>query len=157
MKIKGIRAITVAAVVGFAACETVSAADSPELGWISGMWCQHSPDELIEEFWLAPRGGELVGLSRTTKGEKTISFEFARIAMVDGVPNYLAQPGGRAPTAFKRSLGGENWIRFENAAHDFPKRIEYRRIGDELHAEISGPGSGDEPMRIEFKYSRCAS
>ncbi len=135
-----------------AGAQTVS---SPGPGWMAGTWCQQDADELVEEFWFAPRGGEMQGLSRTTKGEKTVSFEFARIATMDGVLAYIVQPGGKPPTIFKRSMGGDDWLRFENAAHDFPNRIEYRRVGEELHAEISGPGEGGEIMRIGFKYQAC--
>lgn len=131
-----------------------AAAPAPDLGWLAGHWCGGG-GETIEESWLAPRSGELLGLSRTMRGERVVAFEFLRIAAVDGVPTYLAQPGGRPPTAFALSAGGDNWVRFENPAHDFPQRIEYRRSGDTLHAEIAGPGDGGKETVIGFDYRRC--
>ena len=84
-----------------------------------------------------------------------VSFEFLRIAEIDGVPTYHAQPGGRAPTAFKRSDGGAQWVRFENPAHDFPQRIEYRRDGDLLNAVISGPGKDGKTQQVPYALKRC--
>ena len=130
-------------------------AATPTLDWLAGHWCGGDAGERVEESWLAPRGGELLGLGRTIKGERMVAFEFLRITLVDGVPTYLAQPDGRAATAFARSAGGESWVRFENKAHDFPQRIEYRRTGDTLRAEIAGPGEDGKEMVIGFDYGRC--
>lgn len=126
-----------------------------DLGWLSGHWCGGDDGETIEESWLPPRGGYTLGVSRTMRGEKRTAFEFLRIEPVDGVPTYVAQPGGQAPTRFKRSAGGEQWVRFENPEHDFPQRIEYRRSGDQLVASISGPGDGGKEMTIPFELRRC--
>lgn len=133
-----------------------AAAAPPDLDWLSGRWCGGEAGLSIEETWLAPRGGELLGLSRTMKGERMVAFEFLRIVTVDGTPTYLAQPGGRAPTAFARSASGHDWVRFENLSHDFPQRIEYRRISDGLLAEISGPGDDGKTQRIRYDYRPCA-
>jgi ketosteroid isomerase-like protein len=87
----------------------------------------------------------------------TTGFEYFRITEIDGELSYVAQPGGREPTRFKRVAGGENWARFENPAHDFPQGIEYRRKGEELHASVSGPGEGAEDKVIRFAYVPCDS
>lgn len=146
---------TVRTVPATDAVATTPQAPAPELAWLAGDWCGDEAGELIEESWLAPRGGELLGLSRTTREGQVVAFEFLRIAVVKGVPTYLAQPGGRAPTAFTRSDSGEQWMRFENPAHDFPQRIEYRRTGDTLRAEIAGPGVGGRETVIGYDYRRC--
>lgn len=124
------------------------------LDWLSGRWCTTQGEERIEEIWLAPHGNTLLGLSRTMNAERTVAFEYLRI-VDDGVLQYIAQPGGRPPTAFRLSAGGEQWLRFENPAHDFPQRIEYRRDGDNLHAEIAGPGENGETLAISFDYRPC--
>ncbi len=138
---------------------SAAAADRPtpgdDLHWLAGDWCGGSGAEGIEESWLPWRGGGSVGVSRTMRGDRLIGFEFLRIAVEDGVPTYIAQPGGRAPTRFRRTDGGETWVRFENPAHDFPQRIEYRRDGDRLVASISGPGEGGKAMTIPFEFRRC--
>jgi hypothetical protein len=133
------------------------AAQAAPLDWIQGDWCGGSDNERIEEHWLPAHGGLRLGLGRTLRGPRTSSFEFLRIEVVDGIATYIAQPGGAPPAAFKRTAGGENWVRFENAQHDFPKRVEYRRSGDALHAEIVGPGEGGKEIVIPFDYTVCHS
>jgi hypothetical protein len=126
-----------------------------DLAWIAGDWCGGEAGEHLRETWAVPLDGEAIGMSRSEKAGRQRSFEFMRISRVDGVLTYLAQPGGAAPTAFKRGAGGAGWIRFENSGHDFPQRIEYRRDGEGLTAEISGPGAGGSEERIAYRYQRC--
>jgi hypothetical protein len=129
----------------------------PDFGWLSGHWCGGSADELIEEHWLASGGDLMLGLGRTLKAGKTVSFEFLRISHAGGITNYLAQPQGAAPTAFRLTDAGADWARFENPRHDFPRRVEYRRTTDGLHAEVAGPGQGGEELVIRFDYRPCES
>jgi hypothetical protein len=128
-----------------------------ELAWMSGHWCGGSDEEEVEEYWMPPHGGVLLGLARTMKGERTTEFEFLRIARVDGLPTFIAQPNGVPPTSFRRTAGGADWIRFENPDHDFPKRVEYRRRGTGLHAEVSGPGRDGKEFVIRYDYAPCAA
>lgn len=138
-----------------AACAGAAEPETGGLGWMSGHWCGGNGESRIDETWLPEHAGRLYGLSRTTRGARGDEFEYLRIDRIDGVATYLAQPGGRAATAFPRTAGGAQWVRFENPAHDFPKRIEYRRDGDRLHAEIAGPGRDGAETVIPFEYRRC--
>jgi len=130
--------------------------DPDELSWMSGRWCTTGGEQEIEEHWLPHRGDMLLGVNRTLKGRRTISFEFLRIVLVEGQVSYVAQPGGQPPTSFARTDGGVNWVRFENRAHDFPQRIEYRREGEALHAEIAGPGKAGRERVVAFEFLACA-
>jgi len=132
-----------------------SAAANPSLDWIAGHWCADLGVDTVEELWLPPHGGVAVGLGRTRTSDRTTGFEYFRIVDLDGAQSYIAQPGGRPPTSFTRTAGGERWIRFENPDHDFPQRIEYRREGDALHAKVAGPGENGEDAVISFDYSPC--
>ena len=125
--------------------------------WMAGRWCTTSPNDRSEEVWLAPAGGLMVGMSRTVSVARSrTQFEFLRIEMRDGVPSYLAQPQGRPAVEFRQVQGSEGSVRFENLTHDFPKRIEYRKNGDALHAEISGPGKDGRELAIVYTYASCA-
>jgi hypothetical protein len=126
-----------------------------QLDWISGHWCSSSNGEKIEEIWLPAHGGVMLGMSRTQDGDRTSGFEYMRIVMVDQRPGFVAQPGGRPPVNFLRTDGDRNWVRFENPEHDFPKRIEYRRQGDTLHAMIAGPGKDGMEFEISFEFVPC--
>jgi hypothetical protein len=146
--------------LGLAAAASLSvaapaSAPPADLDWLVGHWCADRDGSFIEEHWLSPRGDLLLGLSRTVQGTKTASFEYLRIEWHDGVPSYVAQPQGNPPVAFKWTAGGANWARFENPAHDFPRRVEYRRTAKGLYAEIAGPGEGGKEMVIPFDYLAC--
>src|SRR3712207_625354 len=115
-------------------------ATAPDLGWIAGDWVSCSPTAIIEERWLGPARGGLVGvnLTRTARGR---SFEFLRVDQGAKGFAYIASPGGRSPpTEFTLVEARPGYARFENPEHDFPKRVVYRRDGEALHAEVSGEG-----------------
>jgi len=151
------RTVTVIAVLLFPLGFPGAAAANPPLDWIAGHWCADLGEDTVEELWLPPHGGVIVGLGRTRTSDRTTGFEYLRILDIDGTQSYVAQPGGRPPTAFRRTAGAGHWVRFENPDHDFPQRIEYRRDGDILHAEVTGSGEGGKAMVIAFDYVRCES
>jgi hypothetical protein len=130
------------------------------LHWLSGHWCMQRADELIEELWLAPSGGLLIGMGRTVKQGEARAFEYLRIERRQGAVTFLAQPNGTPPTPFRLTASGTDWARFENPIHDFPRRVEYRRTANGLSARISGPGGfgadgqGAETS-IDFDYLPC--
>ena len=110
-----------------------------ELAWISGRWENVSANgRWTEESWSPPRGGVMLGHSRSGTGEALREFEFLRLqAGEDGVPAYLAQPGGRPAVAFRLAAHDATSATFENPQHDFPQRIRYVRTGDTMVATIS--------------------
>jgi hypothetical protein len=110
-----------------------------DLGWMSGHWDTVSANgEWTEESWAPRRGGLMLGYSRSGAGARLREFEFLRIeAGEDGVPAYLAQPGGQPAVAFRLTAHGAGSATFDNPAHDFPQRIVYRRTGDVMVATIS--------------------
>jgi hypothetical protein len=123
--------------------------------WLSGHWCSERGGELLEELWLPPNGDLALGVGRTIRNGRTTSHEFLRIHTRDGATSLTALPDGQPPTAFGLTASGVDWARFENPEHDFPKRIEYRRVTSGLHAEIAGPGKDGKETVIPFEFHRC--
>ena len=70
-----------------------------DLSWMAGYWLDCSGGREASETWTDPRGGVLVGATATLRNGR-LGFGYARIAPVDGVLSYVAQPGGAPPTAF---------------------------------------------------------
>jgi hypothetical protein len=64
-----------------------------------------------------------VGMGVTTIPGKPTEFEFLRIENRNGVPTYVARPGGKPPTPFASSSATADAVTFANPQHDFPKRI----------------------------------
>jgi hypothetical protein len=125
-----------------------------DISWMSGDW-QTEPGgkRQIEEHWTTVSGGSMLGIGRTVAGEKTIEFEYLRIEQrADGI-YYVAHPQARCPgTDFKLTRASATEAVFENPQHDFPKRIIYRKTGDDsLTASIDG---GEGTKAISFAYHR---
>ncbi len=109
------------------------------LGWLAGTWVAERDGRWTEEHWIAPRGGVMLGVNRSGGPTGTARFEFLRLQADEGGVTYWAMPGGKTAVAFRlASLTGQHAV-FENPAHDYPTRIEYRRDADHLDATISGP------------------
>ena len=122
-----------------------------ELGWLAGDWASEDGERWTEESWAPPRGGMMIGHSRSGRGEQLRDFEFIRIAPgTDGTLAYIAMPQGGAPVAFALVRHDGSSATFENSAHDYPQRIAYARSGDTLTATISLI-DGSKPMRWTFR------
>ena len=123
-----------------------------DLGWMSGDW-QTDPSgrAVSEEHWTRPAGGSMIGMGRTLAGDRTVAFEFLRVEERGESIYYVASPKGRCPaTDFKLTrLSGQEAV-FENPAHDFPKRIIYRKNSEGLTAIVDG-GEGTKSETFSFK------
>ena len=138
-----------------AVCSGKAMSAEPTLDWLAGHWCSSDQGRQVDEVWLPEAGGAMLGMSRAVRGDKVESFEFMRIASDAGIAQFHVQPNGVPATVFAQAARGDGWIRFENSAHDFPNRIEYRRDGDAMHAYITEPGRDGKEMKIPFEYRRC--
>jgi len=135
-------------------CSQTSAVRSiSDLSWMSGDWQSPAGSRSqVEEHWTKPAGASMMGMSRTIVGEKTAEFEYLRIEQrTDGV-YYVAHPKAQCPgTDFRLTRSSASEAVFENPQHDFPKRIIYRRIGDDsLTASIDG-GEGTKSMAFPMQ------
>ena len=116
----------------------LSAQRVADLAWLAGTWASESNGSWTEERWSEPRAETMLGSSLGGQGSRAGDFEFLRIApAADGTLTYYAQPGGRPAIPFRLTRADRNSASFENARHDYPQRITYRRQGDRLTATIS--------------------
>jgi hypothetical protein len=100
--------------------------------------------------WAEPVGERfafMAGCWSGSKGTTTLA----------GAPTYMAQPQGAPPTPFALSETDStaDTVTFVNMAHDFPKRIAYKKVdATTLLASIDAGPKG--PMRIDFPMKRVA-
>ncbi len=121
------------------------------LAWMSGKWVMESGSRWTEEQWSAPRGGTMLGFSRTGSADAVREFEFLRLAEDEhGFITYWASPSGRPAIGFRLVKAGSSNATFENPMHDFPVRISYRREGPRMTATIAGAG-GSNPQSWEYR------
>lgn len=136
-----------------------SSADAQEVGrlqWLAGCWESRADSTIIEEQWLAPAAGVLLGVSRTRRGESLVGYEFTRIYSRGDSLVFSASPSGQDPAEFVAQPVDDREIVFENPGHDFPQRVRYRAIGtDSLVARIEGVRAGGM-QGVDFRYRRVA-
>jgi len=150
--------------------EARDARDAPEapaerpaierLAWLAGHWQGRNADVLMEELWLPPRGGLLLGLHRDLPEASDAFFEYLRIETRPDGLYYVASPRGGKATAFRLTEMSARRVVFENPEHDFPQKISYwlDDAGEVLHARIEGRpgGPGEEPQSAEWAWRRTA-
>jgi hypothetical protein len=123
-----------------------------DLSWIAGDWQTAAGGRVqIEEHWTRVAGGSMMGMSRTVAGEKTVEFEYLRIEQRADEIYYVAHPKARCPgTDFKLTRSSATEAVFENPQHDFPKRIIYRKTGDDSLTASIDAGEGSKAMSFAF-------
>src|SRR5687768_6883462 len=99
------------------------------LQWLQGCWESVSGGRTVEEQWMAPRGGSMLGMSRTVNGGSLVEHEFIVLREQGDRFAYAAHPSRQPPAVFLSREVGDSTILFENPDHDFPQRIGYRRDG----------------------------
>ena len=134
-------------------CQPV--ATTADLKFLTGCWSLEVKGRRVEEHWLAPAGGSLMGVSRTVVNGKTTEFEFLQIRDLPEGLTYIAKPSNQPEARFVASSKTADEIVFENPKHDFPQRIRYRVTADSLHARVEGTLNGKE-RGIDFPYTRAA-
>lgn len=155
--VAGLALLALAAAVGSSLAgpswPTAEESNLSKLAWLTGSWRTGGGGSFVEEHWTSATGGMMVGMSRTTKGGKAVFFEFLRVEEgTEGIV-YVAQPAGRPPTKFVATKLTDGEVVFENAAHDFPRRVIYRRVSEnEVHARVDD--GSDTGKHEEFKYKR---
>jgi hypothetical protein len=139
--------------------------DTVGFAWLAGTWrhLEEEEDGVCEEFWSDVGGDTQFGAFRWMVAGKTRFYElFAIERDDDGVFLRLRHFGPgmvplekEGPLAWRLIEAGEVEATFENPAHDFPRRVVYRRAGDdELFARIEGVAEGGEPRSHTFRFRR---
>jgi len=136
------------------AAQTPSVEDA---AWMAGCWVTGSGGDRVEELWLAPEGGLMIGLSRTFGGGEIRGHEFVRLQVVDERLVYWAYPSGQEPAEFTATVIASDLLRFENPQHDFPRAIEYRPLPpDSLLALVYGAvDSSDPAFGVRYGPGTC--
>jgi hypothetical protein len=127
-----------------------------DFAWLAGHWRIEQPERQVDEQWMAPAGGLMLGMARNIQGGKVREYEFTLLRQdPNGDIFYVASPSKQTETAFKLTSLRDGEAVFENPQHDFPKKIVYARQADgSLLAAIEGPGSDGRPRRVEYPFQR---
>jgi hypothetical protein len=125
------------------------------VAWLQGCWQMTSGDRVVDEQWMAPRAGVMLGIGRTVRGEQLVEYEWVMLSEKTGSLAYEAHPSGQQSAVFTAQSASGTEVVFENPQHDFPQRVGYRRDGDTMLAWVEGTVGGNA-RRVEFPYRRVA-
>jgi hypothetical protein len=127
-----------------------------KLAWLAGSWRMEKGGRVIDEQWMAPAAGVMLGMGRTLARGKVLEHEFLQIREgPGGALFYVAQPSGQKEAAFQLKSLTDTEVVFENPENDFPQSVSYALQPDgSLLAAIEGPGPDGQVKRIEFPYQR---
>ena len=126
-----------------------------QLVWLGGCWQSSAGGRVIDEVWLRPVGGLMIGAGRTTIAGQAKSYEHLRVRAEGEVLVYTAIPSGQTETHFRSTTVGASGFTVENRAHDFPQRIVYTKTGpDAFTARVEGPGSDGATRGFDVAFRR---
>ena len=127
-----------------------------DLAWLAGCWEANLRGREVNEQWMKPGGGIMLGMARTVSQGKAAEFEFTQIRQdKDGAIYYVAKPSGQAEASFKLVKLQNKEAVFENPQHDFPQRILYRLQPDgSLFARVEATVKG-QTRGIDYPYKRA--
>jgi len=127
-----------------------------DFAWLAGHWRIEQGDRLVDEQWMAPAGGLMMGMARNVQAGKVREYEFTLLRQeANGDIFYVASPSKQSEAQFKLTSLRNGEAVFENPEHDFPKKIVYARQADgSLLAAIEGPGRDGKPRRVEYPFKR---
>jgi hypothetical protein len=127
---------------------------APSAAWLAGCWALQQGDRLVEESWMPERGGIMLGMSRASVGGRVKEHEFVILTAVGSALEYRVLAGSQPEVVFRADSPSATEVVFENPAHDFPRRIGYRRVTpDSVEAWIDG-GAGGEGKKIIYPFHR---
>ena len=121
------------------------------LGWIVGEWVAEHEEVITREKWtrVSAHSFEGVGgITRKATGEK--SGETLRLVEMSGEIFYIAKVSQNPlPVAFRLTHCAAGAATFENAAHDFPKKLEYR-LENEASLVVTVSDGADKGFQLHF-------
>lgn len=126
-----------------------------KLEWLTGKWIRTNSEagQSGYETWAKVSDSKLSGKGVTIKGKEVIFVENLEF-IVKGTDIFykVVVTGEKKPVYFKLTALSNDGFTCENPEHDFPKKITYRRNGNNVKAVISGNGQS-----VDYIFVRAAA
>lgn len=124
--------------------------------WMTGKWKIETGRGTIVEMWKLTNDSTLNGRSLfvKTQGDSTLQ-ESMELSLRRGQWTFTSTVQGQnnnQPVSFKVIFARATEFISENPEHDFPQRIAYRRIKNNLFASIEGSRNG-KYSKINFDFT----
>ncbi len=97
--------------------------------WLVGCWQAKSArdNSTINETWLAPRAGTLMGIGQTYSDSKSITWEAMRMYDEAGAVKLWLRPGLRNELLLTLEAAGDNFAAFSLKEGDTTTKLRYER------------------------------
>lgn len=128
------------------------------LGFMAGCWRGDAGvDKTIEENWTAADSDVMLSTTRYLDDNtgRTRAWEFSRVVADSAGITLLPAPRGVQGGRFRLASSTAGEARFEDPAHDAPKRIIYRRV-DANRLTIGIDNGPDDREAMEWRLTRVA-
>jgi len=129
-----------------------------DLRWLLGDWTAEGDRTTFHESWTesTPQTFEGSGIERSKPDGAEKGGEALRLVEMAGGVFYVSKVTHNAlPVAFRLTGCDSGSYVFENPAHDFPRRLEYRRDGDDrLVVRVSD--GGEKGFTLDFSRARSS-
>lgn len=129
-----------------------------QLHGLEGTWIMKEKNgPAIGEKWVKVNNDYLQGKGFYIKGADTIITETVELRRTKNEISYtptVQNQNNRKPVTFTLTTSGSNMFMFENAGHDFPKRIVYQFTSDKtIHAWVDA-GKDAPGEKEDFYYEK---
>lgn len=116
-------------------------------------------DRSIEEQWTAADSDVMLATTRYRDDNtgRTRGWEFSRIVADSAGITLFPAPGGTQQGRFRMTASPAGEARFEDPAHDFPRRIIYRRLDARtLVVHLDGGEGTEQAVALRMRSVPCA-
>ena len=128
-----------------------------KMEWLVGNWEQKLPDGIVSENWTKENDSTYTGKSYFIKEKDTVHLESIVLTQKNETLLYIPTVNGQnndEPVTFTMTSDAENTFSFENPAHDYPKKITYKKVNStSLIATISGIQQG-KPSQESYPMTK---
>lgn len=127
------------------------------VGFLAGCWAQGGPSgDGLREVWPAPAENMMTGLSQFWRAGAVVDWEFHRIDATPAGPALTPHPRGVASVTFTPDSVSDTRIVWTNMAHDFPRRIVYERVPEDvLRIQVDDGVQGGRSLTWTLIRSDC--
>ncbi|MEX1993614.1 MAG: DUF6265 family protein [Steroidobacteraceae bacterium] len=129
------------------------------LRWLLGDWTADGSKTRFHESWVevAPHTFEGTGIERSKADGAPKGGEVLRLVEMAGGVFYLSKvTHNELPVAFRLTACSDGRFVFDNPAHDFPKRLEYRQEPDG-RLTVSVSDGAEKGFALNFARNKAAS
>ena len=143
--------ITLTGPAAQSACDSLNSAQ-----WLLGEWVSRDGDKTFTERWKKLSETTFEGDGVTTKGSdpQPIGGETMRLVQMGKGVFYVSKVAHNPlPVAFELTQCESKKLVFENAAHDFPTRVEYLATGADT-LKVSVTDGGQKGFTLNFERTK---